>query len=137
MFFNQLIAGDVLLRKKGDVWHFGIYMGSGWVLHNSPGIGERITSFSEYANGEQVKAYQPDSSKRHEIMERAWEIVRNPKAYDHLTRNCEHTAYEAIEGEAKSPTVRAVIGTVAVIALVVLGIRYHKEIAKALRSTIK
>ena len=120
MLFYQLIAGDVLLRKKGEVWHFGIYMGNGWVLHNSPEAGERITTYDEYAAGQQVKVHQPDSSGRQQIMQRAWQIVRNPKAYNHLTRNCEHTVYEAIEGIAKSPTVRTAVGIAAVIALLVL-----------------
>lgn len=123
MFFYQLVAGDVLLRKKGEVWHFGIYMGNGTVLHNSPGVGERVSSYEEYADGQQVKAYQPDPTKRHEIMNRAWQIVRNPKAYDHLTRNCEHTMYEAIDGVAKSPTVRVLLATLALLALAAFLVR--------------
>ena len=78
---------------------------------------------AQYANGEQVKTHQPESSKRQEIMTRAWNIVRNPKAYDHLTRNCEHTAYEAIEGMAKSPTLRLLAGMTALLVLAMLCVR--------------
>ena len=123
MYIHQLVAGDLLHRKKGEVWHLGIYMGNGAVLHNSPGVGERVTSYEEYANGQQVKAHQPDSSKRHEIMERAWQVVSNPKAYDHLFRNCEHTAFEAVEGIAKSPTAQLLLVTLALLALAALVVR--------------
>ena len=61
------------------------------------------------AAGQQVKALQPDSTKRAEIMQRAWQIVMKPQDYQHLTRNCEHTAYEAIEGKVKSPTVEVLL----------------------------
>ena len=134
MQYIQLIPGDLLLRWKEGAWHLGIFMGDGTVLHNSPGIGERVTSYAEYADGKQVKARQPGSVKRAEIMERAWQIVRNPQQYKHLTRNCEHTAYEAIEGKAKSPTVENLLWALAIGTLIFLGVRYRKEIAKALKS---
>lgn len=134
MQYSQLVPGDVLLRWKEGVWHLGIYMGNGSVLHNSPGAGERATSYAEYADGKQVKAWQPDSTKRAEIMERAWQIIRNPRDYKHLTRNCEHTVYEAIEGKAKSPTVTAVLWVVGIGTAIYLTARYGKQIAKALKS---
>ena len=137
MFFNQLVAGDVLHRWKDGVWHLGIFMGDGTVLHNSPGEGERRTSLRIYAAGQQIWAWQPESAGRAEIMRRAWDIVRNPKPYDHLTRNCEHTVFEAVKGEAKSPTVRKVLVGLGITAALVLCVVYSKEIAKALRSVRK
>jgi hypothetical protein len=134
MEYGQLVPGDVLLRWKEGVWHLGIYMGNGGVLHNSPGVGERVTSYADYADEKQVKAWQPDPAKRAEIMDRAWQIVRNPQEYKHLTRNCEHTVYEAVDGKAKSPTVNNVLWGVIAGALLFLGFRYRKEIAKALKS---
>jgi hypothetical protein len=135
MQYSQLIPGDVLLRWKEGVWHLGIYMGNGTVLHNSPGVGERVTSYAEYANGKQVKAWQPDSVKRAEIMQRAWQIIQNPQDYKHLTRNCEHTIYEAIEGKAKSPTITGILWVIGIGTAIYVTARYGKQIAKALKST--
>lgn len=134
MQYSQLVPGDLLLRWKEGVWHLGIYMGDGTVLHNSPGVGERVTSYSEYASSQVVRALRPDSTKRNEIMKRAWQIVRNPLEYKHLTRNCEHTAYEVIDGKARSPTVENALWALAIGTLIFLGIRYRKEIARALKS---
>ena len=135
MLINQLIPGDILLRWKDPVWHMGIYMGDGQVLHNSPGLGEQVTPYNVYAAGQQVKASQPDSTKRAEIMQRAWEIMKNPQDYKHLTRNCEHTAYEVVEGKAKSPTVEKLAWIALITVTVGLVLVFRKEIAKALRST--
>lgn len=134
MQYSQLVEGDVLLRWKEGVWHLGIFIGNGSVLHNSPGVGERVTSYAEYAAGKQVKAWQPDATKRGQIMDRAWQIIRNPQDYKHFTRNCEHTVYEAVDGKAKSPTVDNLVWAALIGVTIFLGIRYHKEIAKALKS---
>ncbi|MGH8371723.1 MAG: hypothetical protein ACRETO_03200, partial [Gammaproteobacteria bacterium] len=69
-----------------------------------------------------------------EIIKRAWQIIRNPQEYKHLTRNCEHTVYEAIEGKAKSPTVDNIVWGLAIGTAIFLGIRYRKAIVGALSS---
>ena len=137
MLLNQLVAGDVLHRWKDGVWHLGIFMGDGTVLHNSPREGERRTPLEIYAAGRQIYAWQPESADRNEILQRAWDIIRNPKPYDHLTRNCEHTVFEAVKGKAESPTVRNLLWALAITTGLVLCVVYRKEIAKALRSAAK
>lgn len=137
MLLTQLEPGDVLHRWKNGVWHLGIYMGNSLVLHNSPVVGERCSSVQEYAAGQQIWAWRPESADRAEILRRAWDIVRNPKPYDHLTRNCEHTVFEAVEGEAKSPTVKKLLWGLGITATLIACVAYRKEIAKALRSATK
>lgn len=134
---QELVAGDVLFRWKKVVWHRGVYMGNGQVLHNAPGPndkGEHITTFADFAQGEEVRVVQPPMEHRAEILARAHQVVMNPQPYSHLWRNCEHTVYEVIEGEAKSPTVRGLVGIAALLGLAWLGYRYRKEIAGALKS---
>lgn len=137
MFLYQLIAGDVLHRWKNGVWHLGIYMGNGQVLHNSPGVGERTTTLEAFAAGHQIYAWQPESTDRAEIMCRAWDIIIDPKPYDHLTRNCEHTVFEALQGKAKSPTVQKFLWGIGISTALVACVAYRKEIVKTLRSTGK
>jgi len=126
MSVNELIPGDLLWREKSGVWHLGIYWGSGQVLHNSPAIGECITAFPIFANGKPVHVARPNPQSRTAIIQRAGQIVANPKPYSYLWRNCEHTAYEIMEGESHSPTVGKLLALTASVGLCYLAFRYRK-----------
>lgn len=135
MNINELVPGDLLLRRKDPTWHRGIYLGNGQVLHNAPEPpgGESITSFANFSKGETVYVWQPSLERRAEITQRAWHIITNPKAYSYLWRNCEHTFFEITEGTPRSPTVRTLVSLAAVAGVGILPFKYRKEIAQAVR----
>lgn len=131
----ELIPGDMLVRPKDPVWHLGIYLGNGAVLHNAPGLngGETIASFVDFAKGQVVYVQQPSFENRAEILRRASQIFANPQPYSYLLRNCEHTFYEIVEGKPRSPTVMTLIALAAIAGAAVLAIKYRKEITRAVR----
>ncbi|HTB22208.1 MAG TPA: hypothetical protein VK914_05840 [bacterium] len=107
-----------LLKK-----HYGVFNGGGWVLHNMPGKGEHFVSFEEFRAGRQVfieKKCPPE--KRPKVMAALQAKAGNPKRYDLLVHNCEHTALEATEGVSASYQVRGwgTIGSIALIALLLV-----------------
>lgn len=133
-----LKPGDVLRRWKTGVWHLGIYLGDGKVLHNVPGdsVGERLTSYRTFASGKDVQVARGNPTLRAEVMQRATEILANPRAYSYIWRNCEHTAYEIMEGQPRSPTVQRVNGVLSmmvVVSLTALAYNFRREIGSGLR----
>lgn len=117
-----LKPGDVLRRWKSGVWHLGIYMGEGQVLHNTPGRGpgERLASLGSFAASQEMQVARGNPKQRHEVMRRASAILAHPRSYSYVWRNCEHTAYEVMEGLPRSPTVRRTSTAVSVMALAAL-----------------
>jgi hypothetical protein len=128
-----LKPGDVLRRRKSGVWHLGVYLGKGKVLHNSPDFqdGERLTSYKTFALGRDVYIAHSNSETRAEVMRRASGILAHPQAYSYIWRNCEHTVYEVMEGRPRSPTVRLmdqVLGAAVVLSLAGLAFSLRKEL---------
>lgn len=130
---SDLKPGDVLRRRKTGVWHLGVYMGKGQVLHNSPDFreGERLTPYKRFALGREVYVAHSNPETRAAVIERASGILAHPQAYSYVWRNCEHTVYEIIEGVARSPTVRLmdrVLTGATLLALAGLAFSFRKEI---------
>src|SRR4029077_2949370 len=105
MYNNPALnIGDVLIRPKiaGFVDHVGIVVGAGLVLHNTPQNGEHIGTTQEFSAGQPVTVKQtganPDA-----VVARAQQILANPKRYDAVFRNCQHTVTQTLFGIAKSP----------------------------------
>jgi hypothetical protein len=117
-----LKPGDVLRRWKTGVWHLGIYLGEGQVLHNvpGPGGGERMAPLHSFAAGQELQVARGNPKQRQEVMRRASAILTHPRSYSYVWRNCEHTAYEILEGAARSPTVQRTSTAVALAAVAVL-----------------
>lgn len=111
------------MRQKSGVWHPGVYLGNGRVLHNSPAAGESISVFNTFAKGMPVHVLRPNPQSRAVIMQRARQIVVAPQPYSYLWRNCEHTVYEIVEGKPRSPTVEKLLGLTAVVGLSYLALR--------------
>ncbi len=133
---SDLKPGDVLRRRKTGVWHLGVYMGEGQVLHNSPDFleGERRTPYKSFSLGRDVYVAHSNPETRAAVMERASGIVAHPHAYSYVWRNCEHTVYEVMEGAARSPTVRLMdqlVGTAVVLSLAGLAFSFRKGLSSA------
>lgn len=107
-------AVEVLERRKLGVWHRGLLLDDGRVLHNTPEKGEHISSFSEYAKGERVIRKPIPNYLRTASASRILNIILNPSPYSWATRNCQHTANEVIYGESKSEYVALGFALVAV-----------------------
>ena len=99
-----LIPGDIIRRRKGPVWHWGVWLPSG-VLHNTPEEGEHTSTFAKFRDGKPVEIIRPPDINRYEIIHRANSIASHPSSYQYLWRNCEHTINQITADEAYSQTV--------------------------------
>ena len=106
---SKLKSGDLLHRSKGIVQHAGVYLGNELVLHNQPEKGVVITSYSEYAEGKDVKIISISDTDKHLLVNRLQEIIENDNCYQLLAHNCEHIAHYLISGRKISPQVQAAI----------------------------
>ena len=129
----DLKPGDVLRRRKTGVWHLGVYVGLGEVLHNTPGVGagEQLVPYKVFACGREVYVAHSNPETRAAVMERASGVLAHPRAYSYVWRNCEHTVYEIVEGIPRSPTVKmmdTVLTCATVLALACLAYSFRREI---------
>jgi len=79
------------------------------VLHNTPELGEHVGSFEEFAAGLSWMAEPIPVTG--DIVRRFNFVTENPRGYDLLINNCEHTATAVEEETRRSPTI-AIIGIV-------------------------
>lgn len=113
---THLNVGDkVIVPKMGGVNHVGIFVFNG-VLHNSPGKGEHLSTLEKFANG-QIPTVERTNSNPRWVEKRAYEILQNPRPYDLMNRNCEHTAHDILTSRPESPQLVA-----GLIALFIVGI---------------
>ena len=96
--------GTLLVYRKmfGLVKHYGVYVGPNTVLQNTPEKGEHLISLEEFCGGKTVRMI-PTGAHPADVMARARKILANPKKYDLVNCNCEHTASETVHGKATSP----------------------------------
>ena len=121
-----ICIGDLLNRPKalGFVHHIGVIVGSDAVLHNTPGSGEHLATVQGFSGGRPMTV-RHTGADAWAVLARARTVLSNPKGYDPIARNCEHTAYEVVSGRPRSPQVVAifVIGAVVVALLLALNQR--------------
>lgn len=111
--------GDVLqVHKSGGVKHFGIYIGSGNIIDNSPSLGRvSIRSLRDFSPASKINVLKHQSKYTgFEIVERAMQRLGRP--YNILTQNCEHFVTDVILGRPSSKQINTLIVT----ALLGLGI---------------
>ncbi|HTI70310.1 MAG TPA: hypothetical protein VMF06_10100 [Candidatus Limnocylindria bacterium] len=98
-----LRSGDVLTRPKrwSPFTHTGVVVAPNVVLHNTPESGEHLSSYADFAQGQRVRVIRRRVAPG--FFSRIIAIVRRPKSYSPVTRNCEHTALEAVQGKSTSP----------------------------------
>jgi hypothetical protein len=97
--------GDIVSRRKGFVMHKGIVMSDGSVLHNTPFHGEVRVPMSEFAAGKRVFVEHQDTEVRMRALRRA--DNHDPRGYDLLRNNCEHTVHRLSHGRAESPQLQS------------------------------
>jgi hypothetical protein len=105
MIYTPTIGiGDLLTRPKalGLFTHVGVVVGPNAVLHNAPGKGEHLATFQEFSAGKPTKVHHTGANP-FVVIARAQNSLGNPKKYDPILRNCEHTATEIVRGNANSP----------------------------------
>lgn len=103
--------------------HWGIAVedpiwGHASVLHNTPGVGEHLGSLEEFAVGLpwQCELLQDSSA----VAERFNRVLNNPKPYDPLSNNCQHTATTVAEGKPRSPTLMLVLLAITAVMIAVV-----------------
>jgi hypothetical protein len=96
--------GTVLRRPKarGAITHYGIYMGEGRVFEHLPETGERITTFEEFAQDQQVKVVRRLRMPAAELERRVAESREAARDYHFFTNNCEHSVNRIRTGRARS-----------------------------------
>lgn len=101
-----LAVGDVLSRPKLPFVHKGVYVGNGLVVHNLPGRGEHISTLRDFANNQPVSVTPLPTHKRPVAWRKAAAVAANPRAYDAITNNCEHTVTRITENREYSSQLR-------------------------------
>ena len=98
-------AGTIL--EKGYILyrHVGVCVGDGRILQNTPFRGEEIVAQSDFINGERISFRNPKPIDIFSFSRRVSEIERNPRSYNLISNNCEHTISRALYGSAHSPQV--------------------------------
>lgn len=110
------VKGCVLRREltslSGIIYHAGIYMGNGNVIHFS-GMGKNVNakiekiSLFEFSNGKDLYVWAMPVDDKHgdQICKRAEHILNNHNAYngqyDIITNNCEDFVKECFEVDGK------------------------------------
>lgn len=108
----ELKVADVLHRAKSLVNHFGIYIGDGLVLHNTPNMGCNIISLCDYADGKIV--YVKRTIKQNEYLNiklfnnRIKELLTKKEKYKLLSNNCESVVNYLISGVKESKQIKSV-----------------------------
>jgi hypothetical protein len=109
---HNYLPGDLLTRPKlGFILHLGVFIGSNQVFHNTPTKGEHVSTVEEFAAGQQI-VVQPTKASRSTVLSNAWRMMTKLNRYHLFNRNCEHTAYESIEGKPRSPQLFIILGVI-------------------------
>lgn len=105
---NQIATlriGDLLVCPKphGLFSHVGVVAGSNTVFQNTPEKGEHLARVDEFSPGGAPVSVHRTGANPFAVMTRIQAALAAPKRYDLARRNCEHSAYEAVEGRPRSP----------------------------------
>ena len=99
--------GDILKRNKGLHEHVGVAWVDGRVLHNSPRLGEHLSSVDEFAAGRAIRVQPTPARYRDRVLAQGTAVLRAPRGYHLLRNNCEHTAHYVVHGRPTSPQLLA------------------------------
>jgi hypothetical protein len=106
------LPGDIVSRRKGFVMHKGVVMRDGRILHNTPFRGEHICSEAEFRDGKRLHVSRVPLESRRRALHSA--DRHEPRGYNLLTNNCEHTAHRTVHGRAESPQLKSWAAGIAV-----------------------
>jgi len=113
----NLISVRELYRPKasGLVAHNGLELifenHSRKVFHNSPGTGPTICSYEEFAEGLPVTAKRKSTCNLLSVRKRIETLLGQQRKYHATDFNCEQTVSYVLSGIARSPQVKASVGT--------------------------
>jgi hypothetical protein len=93
---NHMQPGDIVVRDKGAFRHLGIVVNEGMVLHNTPELGEHISTMDAFCQGKPYRVIQIPSALRWVVLANASRIAAYPRRYDAVSNNCEHTVTRAL-----------------------------------------
>jgi hypothetical protein len=109
-----LQPGDVLSAPKamGLVQHLGVVVGPNQVLQNTPERGEHIATVEEFARQRPVRVLRTAANPV-VVQARTQKALQQPRGYDLILNNCEHTVTKVLNGKPESQQVVWGIGLVA------------------------
>ena len=102
---SRYLSGDVVSRRKGLAVHKGIAVGNGWIFHNTPFGGERITTEEEFRRGRRLQVERLARRERLRTLQAA--ECGQRRGYNLFTNNCEHTVSRARTGAGNSPQLKS------------------------------
>jgi len=90
-------------------YHYGTVLDDGQIAHTMPGVGKRVTSLQEFADGKGVTAKRGTRTplENAAVQQRALSNLGAP--YKATASNCEHDASYVHDGVAWSPMLRSVL----------------------------
>ena len=103
----MLQIGSELSVPRSFYLHKGAYLGEGRVLHNHSERGEEVVSLDQFADGGDITVTQYGVEDVAAFFARVTETLANPRSYDFILNNCDHTVNRLRTGIAKSPQVLA------------------------------
>src|SRR5882672_10526380 len=112
--------GDIVVRDKGAFRHLGIVVYGRMVLHNTPELGEHVSSLHEFCQGKPYRVIKIPAALRWIVLDNASRIAAYPRRYDAVLNNCEHTVTHALGQQPHSSQLTAVIMLGAAAALLYL-----------------
>lgn len=120
---TPLIAGDKISRPKmgGTVRHIGVYLGNNHVFHNSPEMGEHVSTFADFAAGQTVNIDKRDPNVN--LVQLNWRVeerLQNRKPYHWSDYNCEDAANYVLTGKTGSEQLQGWAAIAAGVALVAM-----------------
>ncbi|MGD0981095.1 MAG: lecithin retinol acyltransferase family protein [Solirubrobacteraceae bacterium] len=111
-----MARGDVLfVSRRGLIYHYGIDVGDGTVMHLRKSVGVVWTTAEEFAHRDEIRINRNCVRRFHpdEVVARAASMVGSHD-YDVFTNNCEHFANWCVSGERSSLQVDAAVSTTAI-----------------------
>lgn len=109
------LPGDIVSRRKGLVMHKGVVLADGRILHNTPFRGEHVCSEQEFRAGKRLRVSRLPFETRRRVLRAT--SLHEPRSYNLLTNNCEHTVTRAAHGRAESPQLTSWVAGIAVASL--------------------
>jgi hypothetical protein len=125
---QRYLPGDIVVRRKGFVWHKGIALGDGRVFHNRPFRGEHVSSEVDFRAGYRLRVLPMPYAARERALRLAARFDHPRRRYDLINNNCEHTVTRLASGRAHSPQLRGMLTGLAAGA-VALAVTRHPAIA--------
>lgn len=118
-FENHLQNGDVVEVVGPFPCHVGVYAAGRGFIHNQKGNCVVLTNLQTFSGGLPIRVIARVNGgwfRREQVVQRALTLMG--KRYDLLNFNCEHAAYYAATGVARSPQLGWAVLGLAVFGLV-------------------